>query len=157
TRSPPESGEEGPPKCGTLLRESLYILSADAPAPSGGRRDRQRALLPLDAVAPLRLGAVERLVGALEQVPHVVAVRRLRRRHAPAERDRVRGRARAQPLGDARRDGRRRLRGGVAQEQRELLAPDAEGVVFCAQAALQELADVHQHLVARGVAELVVD
>ena len=119
----------------------------------GGSRGRDR-----HAVAAVRLGAVERGVGAVEDVvPHE---RGAARRRGDADRDgeveaddRVGGDGRAQLL------GRRARRGGRAAEQQddELLAAEPVDEVIGPQLLAQPVGDLAQDGVAGRVAAGVVD
>ena len=147
----------------------LELAAGQRPAQAGGERQLAGGAGVLaggeaDRSAAVALGLVERGVGALEQVRHVVAVGGEQSRRRCWPRSRTRGlrssngalERRQHVVGDAA--GRR---AGVAvevgEQEHELVAAVAGEQVGGAAAAGEARGDLAQQLVARGVAERVVD
>ena len=123
-----------------------------------GRAAGDQALVrKRDAILAQALGLVERRVGGLQQVTQVAAVAgpagdAERQRQPPAAQVDA-GEAALQAPADGTRIGLR----GLGQQQRELLAADAEDAVGRSHAPPQERADVAQRIVAGHVPARVVE
>ncbi len=123
-----------------------------------GRAAGDQALVgKRDAVLAEALGLVERRVGGLQQVTQVAAVAgpagdAERQRQPPAAQVDA-GEAALQAPADGARIGLR----GLGQQQRELLAADAEDAVGRSHAPPQERTDVAQRIVAGHVPARVVE
>ncbi len=123
-----------------------------------GRAAGDQALVrERDAVLAEALGLVERGIGSLQQVAQIAAVAgpardAERERQPPAAEVDAREAALQAPADGARVRLRR-----LGQQQRELLAADAEDAVGRAHAAQQQRADLAQRVVARDVPARVVE
>jgi hypothetical protein len=165
----PDEGDQGdghPEHAGGQCAEAVEGVETAGggrhPGTGGGRGRRGRVVLGRDAVAPCRLGPVQRPIGGLQQ--DASRVRGHPAGHTRADRDRevLRGRSRSQLRRDERAPDAlgERLAGvhvGARQQDDELVTADPGGHVDASCLLRQHTAEALEDAIAGGVPADVVD